>query len=87
MISTRSNLKSHVLREITAILGIDYEPFALKEQGVINRLARLRNTIAHGGGLPVLEIDYNDLHTGIIALMDVYKDVIQDAADNDGHLR
>jgi hypothetical protein len=87
VVSTRSNLKGAVLREITATLGLDYSLFELKETPVINRLVTFRNTIAHGGGLPILEDDYNALHAEIIALMDIYRDLVQDAADNDSHLR
>lgn len=87
VIATRSSLKGDVLREIAATLGIDYAPFALKEQQIINRLVKLRNSIAHGGGLPIDQGDYDTLHSGIIVLMDIYKGAIQDAADDDGHLR
>jgi hypothetical protein len=87
VIRTHSNLKGSVLREITATLGLDYAPFELKETPVINRLVKFRNTIAHGGGLPISPADYNALHTEAIALMDTYRDVIQDAADNRLHLR
>jgi len=86
-ISTRSNLKGPVLREITATLGLDYSHFELKERPIINRLATFRNTIAHGGGLPVEATEYNALHAETISLMDAYKDLIQDAADNNRHFR
>jgi hypothetical protein len=87
VISTRSNLKGEVLREITATLGIDYSRFELKEKPVIDRLVQFRNSIAHGDGRPVSQGDYADLHTEIILLMDAYKDLIQDAASNNRHLR
>lgn len=87
VISTKSNLKGVVLREIAATLGIDYSLFELKEKPVIDRLVRFRNMIAHGDGLPVSQADYSDLHTEIIALMDAYKNLVQDAASNDRHLR
>lgn len=87
VISTRSNLKGEVLREITATLGLDYTPFELKETPVINRLVAFRNSIAHGAGMPIPEDDYNALHKDIIALLDTYKTLIQDAAYNDAHLK
>ncbi|HXF15859.1 MAG TPA: MAE_28990/MAE_18760 family HEPN-like nuclease [Burkholderiales bacterium] len=87
VISTRSNLKGEVLREIAATLGIDYAPFALKEKPVIDRLVQYRNSIVHGKGLPIQQNEYEELHREIISLMDTYKDLIQDAADGDGHLR
>ena len=86
-VSTRSNLKGVVLREIAATLGLDYSRFELKETPIINHLVELRNTIAHGGGVPIDLADYNSLHSDVIVLLDDYRDVIQDAADNDKHLR
>jgi hypothetical protein len=85
--STRSNLKGAALREITATLGLDYSSFVLKETPVINKLVDHRNTIAHGGGMPIPSSDYNALHSEVIVLLDTYRDLIQDAADNDKHLR
>ena len=87
VISTRSNLKSQVLREITTTLGLDYTPFQLKEKSVIDRLVRFRNSIAHGNGLAVQQADYNDLHVETVALLDKYKDLIEDAAINNRHLK
>ena len=87
VVSTHSNLKGIVLREITATLGIDYAPFELKEKPVIDRLVHCRNLIAHGGGFPVTSADYSSLHSETIILMDTYRDLVQDAADNDRHLR
>lgn len=87
VVSTRSNLKGAVLREIAATLGIDYSQFELKEKPVIDRLVTFRNSIAHGDGRPVSESEYSELHAEIIKLMDAFKDLIQDAAANDRHLR
>ncbi len=87
VISTRSNLKSEVLRDITATLGLDYSPFQLKEKSVIDRLVMLRNSIAHGNGLVVQQTDYDALHLETILLLDKYKDMIEDAAINDRHIR
>ncbi len=71
VISTRSNLKSAVLREIVLTLGLDFSPFELKEKSVIDRLATLRNSVAHGHGQPIRETDYNLLHRETIVLLDV----------------
>jgi hypothetical protein len=87
VISTKSNLKSGVLREITATLGLDYTPFQLKEHAVIDRLVGFRNSIAHGQGIPISKPDYDDLHTEVIALLDKFKDLIADAATADAHVR
>jgi len=87
VISTHSNLKSAVLREIVLTLGLDYSPFELKEKSVIDRLATLRNSVAHGHGQPIRETDYNLLHRETIVLLDKYKDLIEDAAFSNTHLR
>jgi hypothetical protein len=87
VISTRSNLKSAVLREITATLGLDYTPFELKEKAVIDRLVTFRNSVAHGEGQAISQADYNTLHTETIDLLDKYRDLIEDAAYNNRHIR
>lgn len=87
VISTRSNLKSEVLREIAAALGLDYSPFELKEKAVIDRLVHFRNSVAHGEGQSISEEDYNTLHTETIDLLNKFRDSIEDAAYHDRHLR
>lgn len=87
VISTRSNLKSSVLREIAATLGLDYTPFELKEKAVIDRLVAFRNSVAHGAGQPISQPDYDTLHVETIDLLDKYRDLIEDAAFNQRHIR
>jgi hypothetical protein len=86
VISTHSNLKSTVLREIAATLGLDYTPFELKKV-VIDRLVMFRNSVAHGTGQSISDSDYNTLHTETIFLMDNYKDLIEDAAYHSRHVK
>ncbi|MFO0952420.1 MAG: MAE_28990/MAE_18760 family HEPN-like nuclease [Isosphaeraceae bacterium] len=87
VIATHSNLKSTVLREITATLGLDYAPFELKEKAVIDRLVKFRNSVAHGVGQPILQADYDTLHVETIGLLDQFRDLVEDAAFNNSHLR
>jgi hypothetical protein len=67
--------RSTRLHEIASTLGLDYSPFELKEKSVIDRLATLRNSVAHGRGQPISQTDYNLLHTETIGLLDKYKDL------------
>lgn len=87
VISTRSNLKSEVLREIAAALGLDYSPFELKEKAVIDRLVNFRNSVAHGEGQAISTVDYGVLHSETIELLNIFRDSIEDAAYHDKHLR
>lgn len=87
VVSTRSNLKSDVLREIAATLGLDYTPFQSKEKSVIDRLVELRNSVAHGQRLAIPRADYDSLHTETIGLLDRYRDLIEEAAHENKHLR
>jgi hypothetical protein len=87
VISTRSNLNGDVLREIAATLGLDYSPFELKEKAVIDRLVTFRNSVAHGEGQPISQPDYDILHAETIDLLNKYRDLIEDAAFNNRHIR
>lgn len=48
IIKTDSNLKMDIFKEITATIGIDYDPYMLKKMLVDQRLLGNRNKIAHG---------------------------------------
>jgi len=79
-VRTRSNLDFGVLREILMSLGLDDRPYVLKARPVIDRLVRARNGIAHGVGVRVDSGDYHVLHSEIVALIDIFRDQISDAA-------
>jgi len=79
-INTRSNLSSTVLREITDSLGLDFSPYETKCRLIDDTLLTLRNTIAHGQYLPVTQERYEELSKEILAMMEVFRTQVQNAA-------
>lgn len=47
-ISTASNLSSEILKEITAVLGLDFLPYSTRSNLIDEKLLKTRNEIAHG---------------------------------------
>ena len=72
-IRTRANLRTEVLREIIAGLGLDHRPFSMKGKTVIDRLVRMRNEVMHGRGTPVDVSEYGRLHDEVVLLIDEFK--------------
>lgn len=88
IIKTGSNLKMDILKEITATIGIDYNPYMLKEKLVDHRLLGNRNKIAHGERLNMLDgisdaDDYIYLHETIVGLINDFAQNIKEAARNE----
>lgn len=75
-----SNLNSDILRDIACMLGLDYSLYETKEKIIDESLLRSRNEIAHGRYLLIDFDQYMNLHHEIIALMDLFKDQIENAA-------
>ena len=73
VIRTGSNLNSHILKEILTSVGLDYSDYELKNNLIDTVLLKNRNSIAHGEYLDLDEIDFNDLHTEIVSMMDDIK--------------
>ncbi|WP_121809744.1 MAE_28990/MAE_18760 family HEPN-like nuclease [Mucilaginibacter kameinonensis] len=78
-ISTGSNLKSTILKEILTTIGIDYTPFSLKANLIDEQLLNYRNTIAHGEFLKIDEKEYIKLHAEIFSMMTSIKTSIENA--------
>ncbi|HEX4374926.1 MAG TPA: MAE_28990/MAE_18760 family HEPN-like nuclease [Puia sp.] len=79
VITTASNLKSAILREILTTIGIDYTPYDLKSNLIDEQLLNYRNTIAHGEYLKINQKDYILLHDEILSMMASIKTSIENA--------
>lgn len=75
-----SNLSSSVFKEIVCLLGLDYDFFESKEVLIDERLIKKRNMIAHGNYLDIDEQQYDELHSQIVAIMDIFRNKIDNCA-------
>lgn len=73
IIKTQSNLNSGILKEILSILGIDYNPFELKEKFIDSQLLKTRNSVAHGQDPDIKELDFYKLYDEITNMMSIIK--------------
>jgi len=73
VIKTGSNLNSNILKEILTTVGLDYSSYELKKNLIDTVLLKNRNSIAHGEYIELDEVDFNDLHTEIVSMMDDIK--------------
>ncbi len=87
VITTGSNLSSDVLRQILALLGIDYQLYEMKQILIDEKLLAKRNQIAHGEFLDVDVDSYRELHQEVIGMMDLFKDQIENHAGQRLYLR
>ena len=87
IVDTKSNLSSSVLREIVWILGLDMSPFETKCHLIDSSLVDRRNHIAHGDSLDIGIDDYLALHDEVMALIDAFRNQVQNAAITDGFMR
>lgn len=79
-IETSSNLSSAVLREIMWCLGLDYTPYETREKFIDSRLLGRRNFVAHGEAMDVDPGEYDEMRTGVIAMMTNLKTQIENSA-------
>lgn len=87
IISTASNLSSEILREITSILGIDFSPYSTKAVLIDTKLLKKRNEIAHGEYSISDREEYIELHAEIIAMLNIFRNQIENAAINKDYMR
>ncbi|WP_016952868.1 MAE_28990/MAE_18760 family HEPN-like nuclease [Anabaena sp. PCC 7108] len=81
-ISTASNLSSEILKEISHILGLDFSLYSTKSKLIDEKLLEARNKIAHGNDLIIDREEYIELHTEVIAMLDIFRNQIENAAVN-----
>lgn len=79
-ISTASNLSSEILKEITAVLGLDFSPYSTKANLIDEKLLKTRNEIAHGEYLVFDREEYIEVHQKIIEMLDLFRTQIENAA-------
>lgn len=82
-IKTKSNLNSHILKEICATIGVDITPYELKSNLIDSQLLNYRNNIAHGNYLPIDSGEYQILYNEIIGMLDSMLVDISNAAVNE----
>lgn len=87
VISTASNLSSEIFREITHILGIDFSLYSTKSVLIDTKLLKTRNEIAHGEYSIFDREEYMELHTEVIAMLDIFRNQIENAAINQEYMR
>lgn len=86
-ISTHSNPSSNELKEILETIGVKSDIFETKATYIDSSLLEKRHHVVHGDRS---DLDKNDFMTTfdiIIELIEQYKDLIIDAADNKKYLR
>jgi hypothetical protein len=79
-VQTKSNLSSERLRDVVAVLGLDYAPFELREKPVIDRLLEQRNQVAHGQFLEVDAGEFAQLHGEVLIMLEEIRTQIDNAA-------
>ncbi|NER51212.1 MAG: hypothetical protein F6J92_31985 [Symploca sp. SIO1A3] len=87
IVSTASNLSSEILKEITALLGIDFSEYSRKSVLIDTKLLKTRNTIAHGNYLIFDREEYIELHREVINMLDLFRNQIENAAIKQEYLQ
>ena len=75
-----SNLNAMELKNIVAMLGLDYTPFEPKENLLDEQLLKSRNNIAHGAYLRIDLQEYVEVQIQVIEMMDLFRNFIENAA-------
>ena len=79
-ISTASNLSSEILKEITALIGVDFSHYSTKSVFIDTKLLKTRNEIAHGDYVTFDREGYVELHSEVIEMLDLFRNQIENAA-------
>jgi hypothetical protein len=86
-IQTDSNPSSTVLREISIILGLNYEIlFQPRAPFIDGELLNPRHQIAHGRRLPIRYESYVEVHDYVLSILDEYLDAVMYVANNQAYL-
>ena len=79
-VDTASNLNFKVFEDVLCILGLNGNAYSSKKALIDERLVRNRNQVAHGQYLEIEEGEYLDLHSNIIAMVDLFRNELENAA-------
>jgi len=87
IIKTGSNLNSNILREILTTVGLDYREYELKNNLLDSVLLRNRNSIAHGEYIELNEVNFNELYSGILEIMDDIKNKLSNSVVLESYIK
>jgi hypothetical protein len=79
-VQTKSNLDPERFKEIVLMLGLDYSHYATKEKLLEQKLVKPRHEIAHGKYLQFDHEDFYFLFDEVLALMQTFRNQIENAA-------
>jgi len=86
-IHTESNPTSTVLKEISSILGLDYDSlFRSREHFIDGELLNPRHQIAHGRNRPIRYESYIEVYNYVLLIIDNYLDAIMFEANSESYL-
>lgn len=74
------NLNSARFAQILCLIGQDVGEYEASNQLLDRKLLGKRNSVAHGRRAEVDADEYAELHTGIIRLIDMFRDDVENAA-------
>jgi len=85
---TGGNPTPDVLKEMTKVLGLNYNAlFEAREKFINSELLNPRHSIAHGGQRPITDEALEEVANFVLSKIDAYASAIMEAAMNDIHLR
>lgn len=79
-VDTKSNLSSKVLQDLLSALGLPPTNFSTRMNYIDSNLVNPRNHIAHGEDFNLSIDEYMDLHESVMALLETYKNEVENAA-------
>ena len=86
-VDASSNLDSRHLADILCQVGVNPDDYLSKGHLLDERLLKNRNAIAHGQGIPIAVADYDELHEVVVALLDQFRDDLEQAAISYSYMR
>lgn len=79
-LTSESNLKYEVLKEILFTLGLNKAFFELKERLIDSKLLKIRNEVAHGNHIPIDKDEFLETYKSVTLMLDHFRDEIINAS-------